>query len=251
MGVPVIGCRCEVCTSTDPRNKRLRTSALLEVGGLNLLFDAGPDLRQQALAAGLARVDAVLLTHAHIDHIAGLDDLRPLNFAQKASIPLYGTRPTLAFVRKHFDYAFSEGSEGSTRPALELVEIHDAAAFQVGPLAIMPFDVFHGTWTITGFRIGGLGYVTDASAIPPASLAYLRGLDLLVLNALRQKPHPTHFSLDQALEQIAALRPRRALLVHMTHDMEHQAINVALPDHVRLAFDGQIVEIEDQEYALL
>jgi phosphoribosyl 1,2-cyclic phosphate phosphodiesterase len=248
MGVPVIGCRCEVCTSPNPRNKRLRTSALLEVGGLNVLFDAGPDLRQQALAAGLARVDAVLLTHAHVDHIAGLDDLRPLNFAQKAAIPLYGMQPTLKFVRKHFDYAFSEGSEGSTRPSLELVEIHDSILFQVGPVMIVPFNVYHGTWTITGFRIGGLGYVTDASAIPPESLAHLHGLDLLVLNALRQQPHPTHFSLEQALEQIEILKPRRALLVHMTHDMEHQAINATLPEHVRLAFDGQIVEIEGQEY---
>src|SRR5262245_55584224 len=249
MGVPVIGCRCEVCTSPNPRNKRLRTSALLEVGGLNLLFDAGPDLRQQALAAGLARVDAVLLTHAHVDHIAGLDDLRPLNFAQKAAIPLYGTRPTLAFVRKHFDYAFAEGSEGSTRPSLELVEVCDSTAFRIGSIRIVPFDIWHGTWTITGFRIGGLGYVTDASAIPPSSLAHLRGLDLLVLNALRQKPHPTHFSLDQALDQIAELKPRRALLVHMTHDMEHRATNAALPDHVQLAYDGQVVEIVGDEYA--
>ena len=249
MGVPVIGCRCEVCTSADPHNKRLRTSALLEVGGLNLLFDAGPDLRQQALAVGLAHVDAVLLTHAHVDHIAGLDDLRPLNFAQKAAIPLYGTQPTLKFVRKHFDYAFSEGSEGSTRPSLELVEIQASTAFRVGSVEIMPLNVYHGTWTIAGFRIGGLGYVTDASAIPPESLAHLYGLDLLVLNALRQAPHPTHFSLDQALEQIEVLKPRRALLVHMTHDMEHQTINAALPDHVRLAFDGQIVEIAGEDYA--
>jgi len=249
MGVPVIGCDCPVCTSPDPRNKRLRTSALLEVAGLNLLFDAGPDLRQQALAAGLRRLDAVLLTHAHADHVTGLDDLRPLNFAQRTSIPLYGTAPTLTFVRKHFDYAFAETSDGSTRPSLELVEIGAAAAFQIGPVTIIPFDVCHGTWTITGFRIGALGYVTDASAIPPASLAYLRGLDLLVLNALRQKPHPTHFSLDQALAMIGELQPRRALLVHMTHDMEHQAVNAILPEHVRLAYDGQIVEIAGENYA--
>jgi phosphoribosyl 1,2-cyclic phosphate phosphodiesterase len=245
MGVPVIGCGCAVCASPDPRNKRLRTSAMLEVGGLNLLFDAGPDLRQQALAIGLKRVDGVLLTHAHVDHIAGLDDLRPLNFAQRAAIPLYGTSPTLSFVRKHFDYAFAEASEGSTRPSLELVEVHDAVAFQVGRATILPFDVYHGTWTITGFRVGGLGYVTDASLIPPGSRAYLRDLDLLVLNALRLKPHPTHFSLDQALAQIVDLRPRRALLVHMTHDMEHDTINAMLPEHVRLAYDGQVVEVAD------
>jgi phosphoribosyl 1,2-cyclic phosphate phosphodiesterase len=251
MGVPVIGCDCVVCTSPNLHNKRLRTSALLEVGGLNLLFDAGPDLRQQALAVGLMRVDGVLLTHAHADHITGLDDLRPLNFAQRAAIPLYGTPPTLKFVRKHFDYAFAETSDGSTRPALALVEIGAATAFQVGPVTIVPFEVYHGTWTITGFRIGGLGYVTDASAIPPRSRAYLRDLDLLVLNALRLKSHPTHFSLDQALEQIDELKPRRALLVHMTHDMEHDTINAMLPAHVRLAHDGQVVEVADEYYVAL
>src|SRR5919108_3001008 len=140
-GVPVIGCRCAVCSSPDPRNKRLRTSALLEVDGLNLLFDAGPDLRQQALAAGLARLDAVLLTHAHADHVAGLDDLRPLNFAQRAAIPLYGTPPTLASIRERFSYAFVNASDGSTRPSLELVEISDANSFQIGSVKVMPFDV--------------------------------------------------------------------------------------------------------------
>jgi phosphoribosyl 1,2-cyclic phosphate phosphodiesterase len=242
-GVPVIGCRCAVCSSPDPRNKRLRTSALLEVDGLNLLFDAGPDLRQQAIAAGLARLDAVLLTHAHADHVAGLDDLRPLNFAQRAAIPLYGTPRTLASVRERFSYAFVNASDGSTRPSLELVEISDANSFQIGSVKVMPFDVQHGTWMITGFRVGGLGYVTDASAIPPASLAHLHDLDVLVLNALRLSPHPTHLSLAQALEVIDELNPRRALLVHMTHDMEHETINALLPEHVRLAYDGQVVEM--------
>lgn len=243
MGVPVIGCRCAVCASPDPRNKRLRTSALLEVDGLNLLFDAGPDLRQQAIAVGLARLDAVLLTHAHADHIAGLDDLRPLNFVQRASIPLYGTARTLAAVRERFGYAFINTSEGSSRPSLDLMEIDSTTAFQIGSIKVTPFEVQHGTWTITGFRIGDLGYVTDASAIPPASLAHLRDLDVLVLNALRLAPHPTHFSLAQAVELIEELRPRRALLVHMTHDMDHETINAMLPENVRLAYDGQIVEV--------
>src|SRR5919198_24086 len=130
MGIPVIGCHCAVCTSRDPHNKRLRTSALLEVGGMNLLFDAGPDLRQQALAIGLARLDAVLLTHHHADHVTGLDDLRPLNFAQRAAIPLYGAAPTLKFVREHFGYAFAEASDGSTRPSLDLMEISGSTVFQ-------------------------------------------------------------------------------------------------------------------------
>jgi phosphoribosyl 1,2-cyclic phosphate phosphodiesterase len=251
MGVPVIGCRCAVCSSADPRNKRLRTSALLEVAGLNLLFDAGPDLRQQALAVGLTRLDAVLLTHAHADHVAGLDDLRPLNFAQRSAMPLYGAAATLGFVRERFSYAFVNGSEGSTRPALELIEIQNMSPFRINTVQVLPFDVKHGTWTITGFRIGGLGYVTDASFIPLASLEYLRGLDVLVLNALRQATHPTHFSIDEACALIDELRPRRASLVHMTHDLDHEATNITLPDHIRLAYDGQTIEVaEEGSYVL-
>jgi phosphoribosyl 1,2-cyclic phosphate phosphodiesterase len=247
MGIPVIGCRCAVCRSSDPRNKRLRTSALLEVAGMSLLFDAGPDLRQQALAVGLQRLDAVLLTHAHADHVSGLDDIRPLNFAQKSAMPLYGAASTLGFVRERFKYAFVNGSEGSTRPALDLIEIQDQSPFRINTIQVLPFDVAHGTWTITGFRIGGLGYVTDASFIPPASLEALRGLDVLVLNALRPAPHPTHFSVDQARALIDELRPRRAFLVHMTHDLDHETTNVTFPDNVRLAYDGLIVEVAEEE----
>jgi phosphoribosyl 1,2-cyclic phosphate phosphodiesterase len=250
MGVPVIGCRCAVCSSADPRNKRLRTSALLEVAGLNLLFDAGPDLRQQALSIGLARLDAVLLTHAHADHVSGLDDIRPLNFAQQSAMPLYGAASTLRFVRERFSYAFANGSEGSTRPALELIEIQSQSSFRINSVEVLPFDVKHGTWTITGFRIGGLGYVTDASFIPAASLEYLRGLDVLVLNALRQTTHPTHFSVDQARTLIDELQPRRALLVHMTHDLDHESTNVTLPEYIRLAYDGQTIEVAEESYGL-
>jgi phosphoribosyl 1,2-cyclic phosphate phosphodiesterase len=245
MGVPVIGCGCAVCSSGDARNKRLRTSALLEVAGLNVLFDAGPDLRQQMLAMGLTRLDAVLLTHAHADHISGLDDLRPLNFAQRSSIPIYGAASTLGFVRKRFDYAFGNGSEGSTRPALELIEIQSQVPFRINSVQVLPFDVQHGTWTITAFRVGRLGYVTDASAVSAASREYLRGLDVLVLNALRQAAHPTHFSIEEACALIDELRPRRALLVHMTHDLDHATTNVTLPDSIRLAYDGQSVEVEE------
>lgn len=245
MGVPVIGCRCAVCTSPDQRNKRLRTSALLRAGGRNLLIDAGPDLRQQALAAGIDHVDAVLLTHAHADHIAGIDDLRPLNFVQQASIPIYGTAPTLALVRERFGYAFQDSSHGSSKPLLDLIEIDETTPFVVEPLLIQPLVVFHGTWRIIGFRIGTLGYVTDASMLPAESLAALRGLDLLVLNALRRAPHPTHFSLDQAVAIIDDLQPRRAQLVHMTHDLDHETTNATLPSYIQLACDGQIIELED------
>ena len=244
-GVPAIGCRCAVCLSTDPRNRRLRTSALLQTGTAQVLIDAGPDLRQQLLATNVTRLDAVLLTHSHADHVAGLDDLRPLNMVQHASIPLYGSARTLRDVRRRFDYAFSDSSLGSSRPQLELCEIQSYQPFQLGELEVMPLDVQHGTWLITGFRIGGLGYVTDASAIPGASLDLLGGLDVLVLNALRDGPHPTHFSLEQALGVIEELRPRRALLVHMTHDLDHTATNARLPEHIRLAHDRLVVEVDD------
>jgi phosphoribosyl 1,2-cyclic phosphate phosphodiesterase len=241
MGVPVIGCSCAVCTSTDPRNSRTRTSALLTHGDLRLLIDAGPDFRTQALNAKITRLDAVLLTHSHFDHTAGLDDLRPIVRSDNP-MPIYGSPQTLAEVRDRFAYAFSETvSAGSTRPSIELRSID--GPFMIGDLTIIPFTVMHGTWAITGFRIGTLGYITDASYIPPESLALLSDLDLLVINALRFDPHPTHFSLAQALEIIAQLRPQQARMVHMTHAMEHTTVNATLPPGIELAYDGLCMEL--------
>lgn len=241
MGIPVIGCRCAVCISEDPRNRRTRTSALIQVAGRQILIDAGPDFRAQALSVGLRHLDAVLLTHAHFDHIAGLDDLRPLTF-HGAPMPIYGSPRTLHDVRERFAYAFTETSLGSTRPSIDLISV--AAPFHIGPVEICPLEVLHGTWSITGYRIGGLGYVTDASAIPPASWDLLQDLDVLVLNALRYEPHPTHFSVDQALAVIAELRPRRAYLVHMTHGIDHGTTNAQMPPGVELAYDGLEVTVE-------
>ncbi len=242
MGVPVIGCECAVCTSTDVRNRRTRCSALLEVADLRILIDVGPDFRTQALKVQLNHVDAVLLTHSHFDHIAGLDDLRPLTRLDR-QVPIYGSPLTLADVRTRFAYAFNDSSVGSTRPLIELLPVTEL--FQIGPVAVLPFDVFHGSWTITGYRVGRLGYVTDASAIPPDSWELLRGLDVLVLNALRFEPHPTHFTLDQALAVIADLQPRRAFLVHMTHNIDHATVNEQLPQGVELAYDGLQIEIAE------
>jgi phosphoribosyl 1,2-cyclic phosphate phosphodiesterase len=243
MGIPMIGCRCTVCRSGDPHNRRLRTSALIQAGERTILLDAGPDLREQALRADIARLDALLLTHSHADHVAGIDDLRPINFAMRAAIPLYATDDTLASIRERFGYAFTNGSEGSTRPSLELHEFRHGEPFTVADIPILPLAVQHGTWTISAFRIGRLGYVTDASAISEATRAALRDLDTLVLNALRHTHHPTHFTVADALDVIADLRPRRALLVHMGHELDHEATNAELPGHVRLAYDGQVVEI--------
>ena len=243
MGVPVIGCECAVCRSPDPRNKRTRTSALLRTGQETILIDAGPDFRTQALAAGLRQIDAVLLTHSHFDHVAGLDDLRPLCH-KVGSVPVYSSARTLGEVRERFAYAFTETSVGSTRPSLDLHPVD--APFTIGSSAIRPLEILHGTWTITGYRIGGLGYVTDASAIPPEAWAQLGGLDVLVLNALRFDAHPTHYTIAQAVEVIAALRPRRAFLVHMTHSVEHVAAGAALPPGVEFAYDGLTVDVASE-----
>lgn len=246
-GIPNIGCRCPVCTSPDPRNKRLRTSALLRTGSHTILIDAGPDFRAQALANGIDHLDAVLITHSHYDHVGGLDDLRPIT-PSGGAIPIYANQRTLQDIRERFSYAFVESSDGSTRPSLDLRPVEHYTPFTVANaqgvlLEVIPFDVWHGTWEITGYRFGRLGYVTDASRLPPPSRDLLRSLDLLVLNALRPRPHPTHFTLEQALDVVADLRPQRAFFVHMSHAVEHAAIDAELPPGVALAYDGLTVEV--------
>lgn len=241
-GVPCIGCLCEVCQSADPRNRRSRTSALLQIGGQFILIDAGPDFRSQALAVRLTRLDAVLLTHAHYDHTGGLDDLRALTDRQ-GPIPIYGDAFTLQHVQHRYHYAFANASRGSGRPLLDLVRID--GPFVLAGRRCIPFEVVHGSWTITGYRFGSLAYVTDASDIPPASLDLLAHLEVLVLNALRFKPHPTHFSLQQSLAVIEQLRPKQAFLVHMTHDIDHAKVSDQLPPGVELAWDGLSIEIAE------
>jgi phosphoribosyl 1,2-cyclic phosphate phosphodiesterase len=247
MGIPMIGCHCAVCRSDDPLNQRLRTSALVSCGETQILIDAGPDLRQQALRAHIERLDAIVLTHSHADHISGIDDLRPINFAMRAVLPVYCNSETMAAIRERFSYAFTQGSEGSTKPAIELIEFFNGQPFDIEGLRFLPLEIMHGTWAISAFRIGKLGYVTDASRIEPATRDQLRNLDVLVLNALRHKPHPTHFSLDEALAVIDDLRPRRTLLVHMGHELDHATTNAELPPYVQLAYDGQVIEIAERD----
>jgi phosphoribosyl 1,2-cyclic phosphate phosphodiesterase len=243
MGIPVLGCSCAVCTSTDPHNARLRTAGLLRWGATTLLIDAGPDIRTQLLRERVAHIDAVLLTHAHADHIGGIDDLRPFTMRSGTPLPLYGNAGTLERVRHMFDYAFDPAPSLSTRPSLETRTLD--GPMTVGAARVEPFEVLHGTHSIVGYRFGSLAYITDASALPPETMRRLTGLHTLVINALRYTPHPLHLTVDEALGIVAELEPRQAYFVHITHDLDHTTANRAQPPHAQLAYDGQVIEVPD------
>lgn len=243
-GVPVIGCRCAVCRSIDFRDQRLRTAVHLEVAGHSLLIDAGPDFRQQMLRADIRRLDAILLTHEHKDHTAGLDDIRAYNFAQNQAMPVWAETRVLAQLRQEFAYIFAAHKYPGT-PSIDAYAIEPGAAFSPLPgLTVEPVRVFHHKLPVLGFRIGDFAYVTDANAIAPEEMAKLRGCDTLVLNALRHEPHLSHFSLAEAVAVIEALQPRRAFLTHISHLLGLQReVDPTLPPHIKLAYDGLILNL--------
>jgi phosphoribosyl 1,2-cyclic phosphate phosphodiesterase len=233
VGVPAVGCRCETCLSDDPRDKRLRTSVLIEDRGHHLLIDASTDFRQQALRVGLQKLDAILFTHAHADHCFGLDDARPLMF-RHGPMPVYATAETWKGLRRVYAYAFEPtGYAGVPRIIPHTIE----GDFELLGLPIVPLAVMHGGLEVTAFRIGDFAYVTDCNQIPDETCARLEGLRVLVIDALRFKRHPTHMSLDEALGYIERLRPRRALLTHISHDISHRATSARLPAGVEIAYD--------------
>ena len=246
-GVPVIGCRCAVCTSDDPRNKRLRTSCWIRVGDLSILIDAGPDLRRQALRADIRSVDAVLYTHHHYDHIAGVDDLRPFCFYSPSPIPCFGPRETVAAMTSMFTYIFSD-SRYPSAPRLSLhatdgpFDVHardkDHEGDAPATVRVTPLPVYHGDMEVFGYRIGDFAYITDVSRIPEATLGLLSDIDTLVLDGLRHEPHPTHFTIAQAIEAARATGARRTYFTHLTHTMDHGAEDAKLPEGFSLAFDG-------------
>lgn len=236
-GVPTVGCRCKVCTSTDPRDSRLRPSILVRYEDRNVVVDTTPDFRQQALRARIPRLDAVLYTHGHADHILGLDDLRPFNFMQRERIPIFATVETMETIRRCFSYIFIEGESESSRPQID-VNLFDSDPISLFGLDFLPVRLNHGRGTTHGFRFGDIAYLTDHSDIPTESLPLLKDLDVLFLDALRLKPHPTHTTLDRAVEWVEQLQPRRAFFTHMSHDLGHARTEEKLPEHVRLAYDG-------------
>lgn len=242
-GVPEIGCKCEVCTSADPRDRRLRCSALVEEGDTTILIDCGPDFREQMLRADVKKIDALLMTHKHYDHIVGIDDLRP--FTRDKELPIYADRETEMQIRSFFPYCFGRVKyPGVANIAIRPVD--HKVPFMVGCVEVVPLRVFHGMYPITAYRFGSLAYITDMSYIEPTELEKLKGVEVLVINALRfSKPHKTHQTVLEALAIIDYIKPRKAYFTHMMHHIGlHAKIEKCLPDGVHLAYDGLVVKCD-------
>lgn len=242
-GVPMIGCDCETCTSTNPRDTRLRPSIYIETDDqAAILVDAGPDLRAQALRFGIRRVDAIVFTHGHADHILGIDEVRRFNSLQRAPMACFGDRATLDDIERMFAYVFDPATpKGGGIPRLETFTI--AGPFCIGRQEVVPVPIFHGKRPILGLRFGRFAYLTDCSAIPDDSWPLLEGLDVLVLDALRITPHPTHYSLDEAVEVAGRVGARQTYFTHMCHDLRHDETNARLPQGMELAYDGLRLEL--------
>jgi phosphoribosyl 1,2-cyclic phosphate phosphodiesterase len=237
-GVPIINCSCPVCASEDPRNTRLRTSISIQTDKTAFIIDTTPDLRQQLLRNPLSKLDAVLYTHAHADHIYGIDDLRRFNQLQKMRIPVYAGQSTLSRLMTIFDYAFGNGELKLGLPNLEGIEIE--GPFDFNGVIINPIKLYHGKQEILGYRIGKMAYCTDVSKIPEESYSLLEDLDVLILGALRETSHPTHFSVDEAVDEAHKIKAKQTYFVHMSHKIDHQSRQATLPQGVNFAYDGMV-----------
>ncbi len=238
-----MGCNCQVCRSDDPRDNRLRTSAMVEMDDVHLLIDTSSDFRQQMLRSGRQRLNAVLYTHHHVDHILGLDDLRSLNFFQHGPSPIYAIRTTMDNLKRVFTYVFNGQPSASDIPRLEPHVIGNEP-FEVAGVTVTPIPLLHGDLPILGYRIGKFAYCTDCSAIPESSFELLKGLKILILDALRFRTHPTHFSIEEAREVAQRIAAEQTYFIHLTHDVPHRRTDAQLPDGIFLAYDGLKLEID-------
>ncbi|HUK21479.1 MAG TPA: MBL fold metallo-hydrolase [Gemmatimonadales bacterium] len=245
-GVPQVGCDCRTCTSPDPRDKRTRTSALIEADGRRLLIDTPPELRLQLVGADIRKLDAVLFTHAHADHVHGIDDLRAISVRQSNGLAVYGPTDTLAELATRFPYIFDPAivtPAGTTKPELRAHAIEPDRETDIAGFRVLPFTLPHGSKTVFGYRIGALAYVTDAKTIPETVRAQLAGLEVLVLNALLSRPHPLHLSIPEAVAAAQAIGARRTFLTHLTHETPHAELLGRLPSGIEPAYDGLAIDV--------
>ena len=246
-GVPQLGCGCAVCRSPDPRDRRTRVGAVVELeGGVRILIDTPPELRIQLIAAGIADVDAVLFTHDHADHTHGIDDLRAITVRRTTPLGIYGSAETLAALTARFGYIFDQSVKarpGSSKPEGETREVTDGVSFRIGNVDVLPISLPHGPTTVLAYRIGALGYVTDAKTLPPDAIERLRGIEVLVINALFQTEHPSHLSIPEAVEMARLIGAERTFLTHLTHRTLHADLESELPRGVAPAFDGLTLRI--------
>lgn len=243
-GVPMIGCHCDVCRSADPRDKRNRASVVISQGDTRVLVDTTPELRLQCVAHGVDRIDAVVYTHAHADHVMGLDDVRRFNALSGRPLDVWADESTLSVLRGCFAYAFAEPDPETRlfRPHLVTRLIHPGRPFEIGPTRWTPIPLMHGAMPVLGFRVGRMAYCTDVSAIPESSYPLLEDLDVLVLDALQYKKHTTHFSVEEAIAEARKIGAKQTLFTHIAHALPHEATNRDLPEGMRLSFDGQRVK---------
>lgn len=244
MGVPTLGCDCSVCASTDPRDTRNRPSIAVQWDDQTVVIDTGPDFRQQALREHIRRIDAILYTHPHADHILGMDDLRPLSFHHPQGLPLYADDETAVVLRRVFEYTFSPNAKYPTRARVDLRPLNGQESVEIAGLRFQRVPVLHGDITIGGYRFGSAAYLTDMNVIPNGSLSLLENLDVLIIDALRWNHHASHNNVAQALNWIDRIQPRRAFFTHIAHELEHAKTEATLPARVRLAYDGLRIPIE-------
>ena len=245
-GVPQIGCRCPTCTSTDPHDRRTRTSALIDTRGTRLLIDTPPELRLQLVAAGVAHVDAVLFTHGHADHVHGIDDLRALSVRLGAMLPAYGSRDTMAELATKFPYIFDPSIVvplGTSKPELAPHVLESGTTVSIAGVPVLPLALPHGAHEVFGYRVGPVAYLTDVKAVPDRAVEALEGLEVLVLNALLPRPHPLHLSIPEAVETAQRIGARRTYFTHLTHEFTHQALTAMLPAGIAPAYDGLVIDV--------